>query len=67
MSADPDGACVNGRAPARPSPSDPVVDALGATLVAPIEREPGDIPLVWEGATDRRGADGRRCTARSTA
>ena len=29
----------------------PVVDAVGASLVAPSEREPSDVPLVWEGAT----------------
>ena len=27
----------------------PVVDAVGATLVAPDEREASDVPLVWEG------------------
>jgi len=29
----------------------PVVDAVGATLVAPDEREPSDVPLVWDGIT----------------
>lgn len=28
----------------------PVVEALGARIVALDEREPGDLPLVWEGA-----------------
>lgn len=28
----------------------PVVEALGATMVPAEEREPGDIPLRWEGA-----------------
>jgi hypothetical protein len=28
----------------------PVVEALGATLVPADEREPGDMPLRWEGA-----------------
>ena len=27
----------------------PVVDAVGASLVAPSEREPSDVPLVWDG------------------
>ncbi len=27
----------------------PVVDAVGATLVAASEREPSDVPLLWEG------------------
>jgi hypothetical protein len=27
----------------------PVVDAVGATLVPPEEREASDVPLVWEG------------------
>lgn len=27
----------------------PVLDALGATLVAASDRDPADIPLVWEG------------------
>ena len=27
----------------------PVVDAAGATLVSPADREPSDVPLVWEG------------------
>ncbi|MEO5723196.1 MAG: helix-turn-helix domain-containing protein [Ilumatobacteraceae bacterium] len=27
----------------------PVVEALGATLVATADREPGDLPLRWEG------------------
>ena len=27
----------------------PVVDAVGASLVAPSEVEPSDVPLVWEG------------------
>ena len=27
----------------------PVVDAVGASLVDPAEREPSDVPLVWEG------------------
>ncbi len=27
----------------------PVVDAVGATLVAPDEREASDVPLVWNG------------------
>ena len=27
----------------------PVVDAVGATLVSPADREPSDVPLVWEG------------------
>lgn len=27
----------------------PVLDAVGATLVNPNEREPSDIPLVWDG------------------
>ena len=27
----------------------PVVDALGATLVSAAEREPADVPLVWNG------------------
>lgn len=27
----------------------PVVDAVGATLVAPGDREPSDVPLVWDG------------------
>jgi hypothetical protein len=29
----------------------PVVDAVGATLVAPQRQEPGDVPLVWDGET----------------
>ena len=29
----------------------PVVDAVGASFVAPSEREPSDVPLVWEGTT----------------
>ncbi|MGZ6987273.1 MAG: helix-turn-helix domain-containing protein, partial [Ilumatobacteraceae bacterium] len=28
----------------------PIVEALGATLVPADEREPGDLPLRWEGA-----------------
>ncbi len=28
----------------------PVVEALGATMVAAEDREPGDLPLRWEGA-----------------
>jgi hypothetical protein len=27
----------------------PVIDAVGASLVAPSELEPSDVPLVWEG------------------
>jgi hypothetical protein len=27
----------------------PVVDAVGATMVPPERREPSDVPLVWEG------------------
>ena len=27
----------------------PVVDAVGATLVSAAEREPSDVPLMWEG------------------
>jgi hypothetical protein len=27
----------------------PVVDAVGASLVAPTDQEPSDVPLVWEG------------------
>lgn len=27
----------------------PVLDAVGATLVPPDQREPSDVPLVWEG------------------
>ena len=27
----------------------PVVDAVGATLVSAAEREPSDVPLVWDG------------------
>ena len=29
----------------------PVVDAVGASLVAPQRQEPGDVPLVWDGET----------------
>ena len=29
----------------------PVVEAVGASLVAPSDIEPADVPLVWEGAT----------------
>ena len=29
----------------------PVIEALGATLVAADEREPGDLPLRWDGQT----------------
>ena len=29
---------------------EPVVEALGATLVPADEREPGDMPLRWEGS-----------------
>lgn len=28
----------------------PVLDAIGATLIPPDQREPSDIPLVWDGA-----------------
>lgn len=28
----------------------PLLDAVGATLVRPDQREPSDIPLVWDGA-----------------
>lgn len=27
----------------------PVVDAVGATLVSPEQREPSDVPLLWDG------------------
>ena len=27
----------------------PVVDAVGATIVAPSDQEPSDVPLVWNG------------------
>ena len=42
----------------------PVVDAVGASLVAPSELEPSDVPLVWEGTDGRRRADA--AVARST-
>lgn len=29
----------------------PVIEALGATLVANEDRQPGDLPLTWEGET----------------
>ena len=29
----------------------PVVDAVGATIVPAAEREPSDVPLEWEGET----------------
>ena len=27
----------------------PVIDAVGATLVAPADQEPSDVPLIWNG------------------
>ena len=36
----------------------PVVEALGATLVPADEREPGDLPLRWEGSIIAGGAHG---------
>jgi len=29
----------------------PVLDAVGATLVGPVDQEPSDVPLVWDGET----------------
>jgi hypothetical protein len=29
----------------------PIVDAVGATLVSPQQKERGDVPLVWDGET----------------
>jgi HTH domain len=43
---------VNGHEPARHpllTAVQPVVDAVGATLVAADEREASDVPLVWDG------------------